>query len=133
MTAPLDFDKLEPGFSFAPVQLWVSRAMLRAYDRALGRPSRRSSLEVPPALLAVLARRSYLDRHSMPPGGVLLRQGLSWERVAWAGEEITGQAVVLERSEAQGRRAVTLRSILRTARGERLATATVKIGWPERA
>ncbi|HEX5712440.1 MAG TPA: MaoC family dehydratase [Solirubrobacterales bacterium] len=107
--------------------------MLRAYDRALGRSRRGSSLAVPPALLAVLTRRSYLSRHSMPPGGVLLHQGLSWERIAWAGEEITGQAVVLDRSEDHGRRAVTLRSVLRTARGELLATATVKIGWPERA
>lgn len=133
MTTTLDFDKLEPGFSFAPVQLCVSRAMLRAYDRALGRPRRGPSLAVPPALLAVLTRRSYLSRHSMPPGGVLLRQGLAWERVAWAGEEISGRAVVLGRSEERGRRAVTLRSVLRGARGELLATATVKLGWPERA
>lgn len=132
MTAPLEFDKLEPGFSFTPVQLSVTRAMLRAYDRVVGRP-RRDSLAVPPPLLAVLARRSYLSSHSMPPGGVLLRQGLAWRRLAFAGEEILGRAVVLERSEVGERRAVTIRSVLHGAGGARVATATAKLGWPERA
>jgi hypothetical protein len=132
MTTPLDFDNLEPGFSFTPVRLTVPRAMLAAYDRALGRAPR-ESLALPPALLAVLARRSYLNARSMPAGAVLLRQDLSWEQIAWAEEEIDGQAVVLERSESGGRRAVTLRSHLRCARGEPLASATAKIAWPPRA
>jgi acyl dehydratase len=132
MTTPLDFDKLEPGFGFAPVRMLVSRPMLRSYALVLGR-EQQESLAVPPALLAVLARRAYLSRNSMPPGGVLLRQDLAWERVAWAGEEIHGQATVLERSRDGRRRAVTLRSVLRSTGGDVLATATAKLGWPEAA
>jgi hypothetical protein len=129
MTPPLEFDKLEPGFGFAPVRLRVTRSMLRAYELVVGE-ERRSSLAVPPALLAVLARRAYLGRGTMPAGAVLLKQSLSWERVAWVGEELYGRATVLERSELGSRRAVVLRSVLRAADGSLLGTTTAKLGWP---
>jgi acyl dehydratase len=128
MTAPLDFDKLEPGFTFAPVRERISAAMLREYDLAVGRAT--TSTRVPPALLTVLARRAYLAEAPMPPGGLLLRQELSWRRALRIDEEIEGRAAVLAREGTGERRSVAIRSALHDPAGTLFATATAKIAWP---
>src|SRR3712207_5801710 len=79
-----------PEFSYA-----VTPEHIEEYCRITGDANKLYEEVIPPGFAAIFGRLGYLRAHSMPPGGVLLRQEIRWVKPARRGTDMKMKAVVI--------------------------------------
>lgn len=125
----LRWEMLEQGRTFRPFVLRVTPEMVAVYEQVVGERHELHRRFVPPGMAGILGRRSYLEDHRMPPGGILLRQSIRWDRPALLDEPMEAEATVRERTQAGDRRKVVMDTVVRQS-GSRVATVAMTLGWP---
>lgn len=130
MSKPLlSWDDMGLGVEFTPFDLTVGRRELEMFKQAIGRDPVTWGALVPGGFAGILGRRSYLEDHDMPPGGLLLRHDVAWLAPAQVDVPMRAVASVQERSEDGDRRWVTVLTVAHQG-GERIATISSRLGWP---
>jgi len=125
----LSWDDLEEGRTFQPFRTRVESSDIDVFRTIVGDLAVPDSSTVPPGFAGIWGRRSYLERHRMPPGGVLLAFDVRWLAPARAGEDVVATAVVRQRQEKDGKRSVIIRTT--AIQGEQtVAEITSRLGWP---
>jgi hypothetical protein len=125
----LSWDQMRPGQAFRPFRLTVDRAMVERYEAIVGGTHASYTNHVPTGFAGILGRRSYLQDHDMPPGGVLLEHGATWLRPARLDTELVAIATVTDRVERDGRRSVLVVTTV-SQDGCEVARILSKLGWP---
>jgi hypothetical protein len=125
----LTFELLRSGLRFEPVDCVIDADFVARYAAALGEVGEPSPGTVPPGLASILARRSYLERHSMPPGGVLLGQSVAWFAPARLGWPLRLQAAVGS-TRVGSRRIAAIETLVHQGGEEPLARIETTVSWP---
>lgn len=140
---PLPFAALEQGMEFAPQRFVVTEEIVSEYieltgddnpiyhDAAAARAAGLAGPVMPPGLAGVWARRSYLARHRMLPGGVMAGQHLDFTAAVTVGETLTLSAVVAEYDARDPKRRVLLDCRARRADGSPAGRVRIDARWPE--
>lgn len=140
---PLPYASLYAGREFDTQPFAVTPELVRAYVALTGddnplysdaRAARAAGLDgpvMPPGLAGVWARRSYLARNRMLPGGVMAGQQLAFTAAVPVGETLTLSARVVEHEPDDPRRRVLLACEAHTAAGTRAGAVTIDARWPE--
>lgn len=143
-TPPLRFSDLQAGMKFKPLKVRTSASLVERYivltgddlpiyrDNSYAKESGLDSPVLPPSLLGVFARQSYLGDHRMLPGGIMTSQTFELHRPVPVGATVTLRAEVLEHDSSDPKRRVQLRCRLSTVDGL-VATVTINILWPTEA
>ena len=142
MKPPLLLRDLDLGREFNPLVFQVDPAMVDAYCAAVGetnpifledtaaQAAGFASRVAPPGLAGIFGRQAYLGDYSMPPGGVLAGQSITFHGHALVGETLDVRAKVVARDERKGRQRVVLESIARRPSGQPIATVRIVALWP---
>lgn len=140
---PLAFADLAAGLQFAERAFAITEELVRAYADLTGddNPVYRvaeaahaaglSGPVMPPGLAGIWARRSYLARHRMLPGGVMAAQTLAFRAAVPVGEVLTLSASVAEHDPADLKRRVLLDCRARRADGTEAGRVQIDARWPE--
>jgi acyl dehydratase len=139
----LPFADLTVGRQFAEQQFAVTEELVSAYAALTGddnpiyrlAPAARAAglpgPVMPPGLAGIWARRSYLARHRMLPGGVMAGQTLAFTAAVPVGEVLTLSASVAEHDPADPKRRVLLDCRARLADGTAAGHVQIDARWPE--
>lgn len=140
---PLRFADLHVGRRFGPDLVVLSRAMIDEYALITGdtnplyndaEAARSAGLEgpmVPFGFLAVLARRSYLGRHRMLPGGVMAGQDITFGVPALVGRPLTLSAEVISVVSAPKRNTVVIDCRVHDESGDLVGRVVIDARWPQ--
>jgi len=140
---PLPFSSLYAGRRFDEQPFTITPELVRAYaaltgdDHPLYRDADAAQAAglpapaMPPGLAGVWARRSYLARHRMLPGGVMAGQRLAFEAPVAISSTLTLTARVAEHAPEDPRRRVLLACEARTPAGQRAGRVEIDARWPE--
>jgi len=106
------FSDLPVGRSFRPLAFQVTKQLVDEFMDTVGDRNPLYSAEgtsiAPPGFAAIYARLSYLQDHTMPPGGVLAKQEFEFHNSTRVGETIYITAKVIEsRFDEKQRKRVT--------------------------
>lgn len=98
----------------------------RAKEGPLGSPI------APPGLAAIYARLSYLQDHTMPPGGVLAKQEFEFQSPMHIGDALKVRARVTESFlDEKQRKRVTFLIEAENQKGEPVSTIRLYAIWPK--
>ncbi len=125
----LSWDLLEPGRTFRPLRLAVTRDMVADHAEIIGADDDLYRRYVPAGFAGILGRRAYLEDYRMPPGGVLLRQSIRWLVPAVLDQPMEATATVGDREERQGRRRVAIGIVVRQS-SVTVCEIETSLGWP---
>jgi acyl dehydratase len=140
---PLPFAALSVGHEFAAQQFAVTHELVRAYVTLTGddnplylddRVARAAGLPgavMPPGLAGIWARRSYLARHRMLPGGVMAGQSLEFTASVVVGEALTLSATVAAHDPSDPKRRVLLDCRARRQNGVEAGRVQIDARWPD--
>ena len=90
----LIFEDLVEGRSFKTLKYTVSKDLVRDYIETVGDHHPKYLSIAPPGLAAIYARLSYLQDHSMPSGGVLVKQEFEFKGQVRIGDTLKVRAKV---------------------------------------
>lgn len=140
----LVFRDLIPGRIFRPLKYPLTEEKIYQYMETVGdrhplyselQAARRKGLDfclAPPGLAAVYARLSYLQDHSMPPGGILLKQEFQFHSPARVGDVLEVRAKVEEAFvDEKERKRITFLIEAHREGGERVSTIRLYAVWPK--
>lgn len=139
----LPFADLAVGRQFAEQQFAITEELVSAYAALTGddnpiyrlaSAARAAGLPgpvMPAGMAGIWARRSYLARHRMLPGGVMAGQRLSFTAAVPVGEVLTLSASVAEQDPADPKRRVLLDCRARLADGTPAGHVQIDARWPE--
>lgn len=85
----------------------------------------------PTGLAGIFGRLSYLQKHRMPPGGVLAQQEMEFLAPFYAGDLLKVCARVTERYTRKEKNFVTIESVAERPGGEKVAVVRVTAIWPK--
>ena len=86
----------------------------------------------PPGLVAIYARASYLQDHTMPSGGVLAKQEFEFHNPARIGDTLTVNAEVMESYlDQKERKRVNFIIRAKTQDGKPISTTRLHAIWPK--
>lgn len=140
---PLRFADLHVGMTFAPQTLAVTSALVDGFAELTGddnplyrdaETARAAGLPgpvMPPGLAGVWARRSYLARHRMLPGGVMAGQELRFIAPVTVGTALTLGARVLEHDASDPKRRVLLECTAAGHDGDLAGQVRIDARWPQ--
>ena len=138
---PLRFGDLRAGFAFGPVEVTVTPAFVDEYVAITGddlsiyhsaEAARTAGFDgpvMPPGLLGVLARATYLARRRMLPGGLMVAQSYALHEPILVGESLALSAYVTKHDAMDPKRRVDLRCLIEATTGP-AATVTIVARWP---
>jgi acyl dehydratase len=140
---PLPFSALQQGRTFAPQPFAVTPQLVAAFraltgddhplyhDATAAQAAGLPGPVMPPGLAGVWARRAYLARHRMLPGGVMAGQDLTFRAAVPVGATLTLGAEVAERDPDDPRRRVLLACHAADAAGRPVAEVRIDARWPD--
>ena len=101
MRPRIEYEKLAPGYEFAPASYKLDSKVIRDYLRATGDNNHIYEEEkiVPPMLIAALAMAAMSTRLELPPGTVHVSQELEFSGIVDVGEVLTSYARVSRKME----------------------------------
>ena len=115
---------------FAERIVVVSADDVAGYRAVTGDQSPLYERFVPPGLIGIFSRQSWLSEHRMPPGGIALRHDAEWIRPALIDRPLVLQASVGGAERAGDRRSLTLDPTV-CQDGEHVARASITARWPK--
>jgi len=142
MKPPLLLRELDEGRIFTPLEFPVTAELVNQFCKAVGdenplylsddaaRAAGYPSAVAPPSLANIFGRQAYLRDYSMPPGGLLAGQSITYHGPGFVGDIYTVKAQVTSRSERKGRPVVVIQSTAYRPNGDPVATVQVTAVWP---
>jgi acyl dehydratase len=138
----LNYDELEIGRSFRPLEFEITPELVRRYVEIVGdanslytdpEQARSRGLRAcvaPPGLWGVWGRQAYLQDHAMPAGGVLAGEELVFVKPAYVGDTLTVQAEVADRFMRKDQPRVIIEITARGADGDVCGIVRITAVWP---
>jgi hypothetical protein len=129
----LIFADLPFGRSFRTLEYPVTSELVQEFMETIGdrHPSYRHEF-APPGLAAIYARLSYLQDHTMPSGGVLVKQEFEFHSPIQMGDTLKVQAKVIESHlDEKERKRVTFLIEAKNQKGELASTIRLYAIWPK--
>lgn len=131
----LAFSELPVGRIFRPLEYVITKELVEEYMETVGdrHPLYLEEASIaPPGLAAIYYRLSYLQDHSMPSGGVLIKQEIEFHNPIRIGDNLLVEARVIESTlDNKQRKRVTLLIEARNQRGEPVSTVRFYGIWPK--
>jgi acyl dehydratase len=140
---PLTYSSLARGHRFAPTQFVVTEQLVREFsaitndanplyhDRGAARRSGLPGPVMPPGLTGVWARRAYLGRNRMLPGGVMAGQTYELRAPVPIGTALLLEAEVIDIDPDDPRRRVVLSCAASAAGIGSVGAVQIDARWPK--
>ena len=129
----LVFADLPVGRTFKTVEYRVTPELVQDFIETVGdhHPLYEEGF-APPGLAAIYARLSYLQEHTMPSGGVLVKQVVEFQNPIKIGDILKVQAKVIESYEdEEKRKRVTFLIEAKDQKGMPVSTIRLYAIWPK--
>jgi hypothetical protein len=126
----LTFDLAREIGTFPALTFTVTEDDVRAYQMIVGHDHEEYARHVPPGFACIFGRRSYLEHYRMPPGGILLKQDITWFAPAKLNVPVLVEPRVAEAVEFDGKKNLTMECTA-TQDGERVMVTRVTLRWPK--
>ena len=129
----LIFADLPVGRTFRPLEYPVTPELVRDFIETVGdRHPMYDEGFAPPGLAAIYARLSYLQDHTMPSGGVLVRQVFEFKNPIKIGDILKVKATVIESyQDEKGRKRVSFLIEAQDQKGTPVSTIRLYAIWPK--
>lgn len=129
----LVFADLPVGRTFRPLEYPVTPELVQDFMETVGdrHPLYDEGL-APPGLVAIYARLSYLQEHTMPSGGVLAKQVIEFQNPIKIGDILKVQAKVIESyQDEKTRKRVTFLIGAKDQKEMQVSTIRLYAIWPK--
>jgi acyl dehydratase len=138
------FAELVPGRKFREFYFPVSDDLVQHYMNVVGdrhplywdatafRAQGFTKPLAPPGLAAIYPRASYLQDHSMPSGGILVKQEFKFLSPAFVGDTLSVRATVASAEiDHKGRKRVHFFIEAKNGDGEKISEVNIHAIWPK--
>ena len=131
----LVYADLQEGRAFRPLEYPITKELVADFVETVGdgNPLYAGDAQLaPPGLVAIYARASYLQDHTMPSGGVLAKQEFEFHNPARIGDTLTVNAAVMESYlDQKERKRVNFIIRAETQDGKQISTTRLHAIWPK--